>query len=407
MKKYRLGVLLHHPIHYHAPLMRELAKDPEIDLRVFFCFDHGVRRRRDPELGVEYTWDVPLLEGYAYEFLRNWSPWASTAPIKGVFNPGIWPAIRNGGFDAFWVHGYVSPTVWLGIAAAKAQGTAVFMRGESTLLYPRAAMVRAVKNLGLRSLFGAVDVFLTIGSRNAEFYRAHGVAENRMVLTPYCVDNESFFAARQADPEMGRCTRERLGIRPSDPVILFVGKLIERKRPADLLRAYESLVRAHPRATLVFVGDGAERNDLVAQAKERGLDRVHFVGFKNRSEMSAYYACADMFVLPSMHDPWGLVINEAMCFSLPVVAADLVGAVTDLVRNGENGFSFAAGDVEGLAECLRPLLADADLRRRMGARSEEIVRAWGYAECVAGVKTALRRAHGVRVPTLDAGTICG
>lgn len=397
MKKYKLGILLHHPIHYHAPLMRDIAKDPEIDLRVFFCFDHGVRRRRDPELGVEYEWDVPLLEGYEYEFLRNWSPWASTAPIKGVFNPGIWRTMRDGGFDAFLVHGYVSPTVWLAVASAKVQRTAVFLRGESTLLYPRSAAVLTMKRAALRVLFKKVDVFLTIGSRNAEFYRQYGVADERMVLTPYCVDNEFFFNAKRANPEMSSHTRKQLGIEPADPVILFVGKLIERKRPSDLIQAYKLLLEAHPRTTLVLVGDGAQHNDLVAEAKRQGLTRIHFVGFKNRTEIAAYYACADVFVLPSMHDPWGLVINEAMCFSLPIIASSLVGAVGDIVREGENGFSFPAGDVERLAGCLKRLLDDPGLRHRMGAKSEQIIRKWSYGECVEGVKIALQRAGGSRL----------
>jgi glycosyltransferase involved in cell wall biosynthesis len=378
--------------------MREIAKDPEIDLKVYFCFDHGVRRRRDPELGVAYTWDVPLLEGYEYKFLKNWSPWASTAPIRGVFNPGIWHTIRGGGFDAFLVHGYVSPTVWLAVASAKARGTAVFLRGESTLLYPRSKAMMTLKRVALSVLFKKVNIFLTVGSRNAEFYRAYGVEDERMVLTPYCVDNEFFFNARKADTEMGSRTRRELGIEPADPVILFVGKLIERKRPADLLRAYELILKTHPRATLMLVGDGTQYNDLVAETKRQELNRVHFVGFKNRTEIRSYYACADIFVLPSIHDPWGLVINEAMCFSLPIVASNLVGAVGDIVREGENGFSFPAGDVEKLAGCLKRLLDDSALRCRMGVRSEQIIRKWSYAECVAGVKMALQRTVGSRVP---------
>lgn len=401
--KYRLGVLLHHPIHYHAPLMRELAKDPEIDLRVFFCFDHGVRQSHDREFGTSYTWDIPLLEGYEHEFLRNWSPWPSTAPIKGVFNPGIWQAIRRGSFDAFLVHGYVSPTVWLAVATAKSHRTKVFLRGESTLLYPRSAAVLLVKRLALRVLFSAVDCFLTIGSQNARFYGAHGVPNEKMALTPYCVDNGSLFAAREADPGAGEGVREGLGIGSADPVILFVGKLIERKRPADLIRAYELILADHPRATLILVGDGAQRASLEAEVMRRGLDRVHFVGFKNRTEISEYYACADVFVMPSVHDPWGLVINEAMCFSLPIIASSLVGSVDDLVHEEENGFVFPAGNVERLAASLKRLVDDPDLRRRMGEKSKQIIARWGYTECVAGVKAALQRACGPQATARRSG----
>ena len=390
MTRYRLGVLLHHPIHYLAPLMREAARDAEIDLRVYYCYDHGVSERFDPELRVQYRWDIPLLDGYKHEFLKNWSPWNSTAPIKGVFNPGIWTAVRRERFDAFIVHGYVSPTVWLAILAAKSVGTRVFLRGESTLMYPRSAAVMQFKNTMLRGIFSLVDCFLTIGTRNAEFYRSFGIPDDRMVLTPYSVDNESFFAHRRRNPDEGQSLRRSLGIAPDDPVILFVGKLLDRKRPADLLDAYSQLVREFPRATLLFVGEGAQRAELEARVRERGLQRVYFAGFKNRGDILAYYAAGDMFVLPSIHETFGLVVNEAMCFALPVVVSDLVGSSADLVRP-ENGFVIPARDVSAIAGALRPLLADPATRRAMGAASEARIRRWSYVECVAGFKTALHR----------------
>lgn len=393
MRRYRLAVLLHHPIHYHAPLMRRLAADAELDVQVYFCFDHGVRQRRDGEFGVEYKWDIPLLDGYSHAFLPNWSPRRSTEPIIGVFNPGIWRRIRNGRFDAVIVHGYVSPTVWLAILAAWASGTPVLMRGESTLLYDRSAWIRLVKRVFLRAVFAAVDSFLYIGTRNREFYESFGIKSDRLAFVPYSVDNESFFRLQAEDTDLRARTRASLAIAEGEPVILFAGKLIERKRPMDLLQAYKAVVADHPEAHLVFVGEGADRPELEAFVRASGLTRVHFVGFQNRTKISAYYAGADVFVLPSRHDPWGLVVNEAMCFGLPVIATGVVGCTPDLISPGENGFVYQVGDVGTLTGYLRVLVADAPRRARMGRLSLDRIRRWSFAECVAGIKAAVRAAQ--------------
>ena len=393
MKPLRLAVLLHHPIHYHAPLMRELAADREIELQVYFCFDHGVRRRRDGEFGVEYSWDIPLLDGYRHAFLKNWSPRPSTAPITGVFNPGIWRELRRGRFDALLVHGYVSPTVWLAILAARSCGIPVLMRGESTLLYGRSPWIRVTKKVFLRALFANVDSFLCIGTRNREFYESFGVPGRRTALVPYSVDNESFFRVQREDQELRARTRQALAIPDDACAIVFVGKLITRKRPTDLLAAYENVAKDHRNAHLIFVGDGAQRGELEQYAASNGLDRVHFVGFQNRTQISRFYAAADVFVLPSQHDPWGLVVNEAMCFGLPVIATTLVGCTPDLISHGENGFVYDVGDIPTLASHLRTLLADRGRRLQMGQISRRRISRWGFAECVTGIKTAMRMAR--------------
>jgi glycosyltransferase involved in cell wall biosynthesis len=128
----------------------------------------------------------------------------------------------------------------------------------------------------------------------------------------------------------------------------------------------------------------------VAAAARYGLSRVVITGFVNQGEISRYYAAADVLVLPSSHEPWGLVLNEGMCFGLPVVASDAVGAAPDLVHSGENGFVYPAGDVSALADALRRLLADSAGRGRMGARSREIVAAFSYDTDVDGILRALR-----------------
>ena len=112
-----------------------------------------------------------------------------------------------------------------------------------------------------------------------------------------------------------------------------------------------------------------------------------------------YYAASDVFVLPSENETWGLAINEAMCAGLPIVASEEIGCVPDLVHNGVNGGTFVAKDVAGLANALRPILAEPDLRRRMGDASRDIVSRWSFTECRDGLRTALQSLGGVTMPT--------
>jgi glycosyltransferase involved in cell wall biosynthesis len=229
----------------------------------------------------------------------------------------------------------------------------------------------------LKKFFQRVAGFLVIGSHNAEFYQDFGVPKQKMCMTPYAVDNEYFM--READSLVAQRNeiRRRFEFPESLPLILFTGKLRDVKQPRALIEAYAQVVRKTPCA-LVFVGDGPLRADLEAYKQDHKLDHVYFVGFRNQSELPNFYATADVFVLPSKIEPWGLVINEAMCFGLPILTTDRVGAGKDLVQPGLNGFIFPADSVEALENYLTLVLSDSELRREMGIKSREIIRKWSY-----------------------------
>jgi len=117
---------------------------------------------------------------------------------------------------------------------------------------------------------------------------------------------------------------------------------------------------------------------------------VRFTGFQNQSDLPRFYDLCDVFVLPSLLEPWGLVVNELMCAGRAVIASDQVGAAYDLIRNGENGYVYPAGNVSALQEALGNILADPERCREMGAESRKIVANWSFAEDIAGIKQALR-----------------
>jgi glycosyltransferase involved in cell wall biosynthesis len=171
--------------------------------------------------------------------------------------------------------------------------------------------------------------------------------------------------------------------------VLFCAKLQRWKGPQDLLEAF---ARADvPNSYLVYAGDGPERSNLEGRATELGIaQRVRFLGFVNQSQLPAAYSAADLFVLPSLFEPFGLVVNEAMLCGLPVAVSDRVGAKFDLVLPGENGYVFPAGDVEALACILREILPDPEKRARMGAAARRRMETWSPREYADSVVRAVQ-----------------
>lgn len=393
MADIRLAYLVTHPIQYQAPLLRRLAREPGLALTVFFCSDFTTKKFLDPSFGRVIEWDVPLLEGYRHEFLRALGG-RERVSFWRPFNYGLGRSLKEGRFEVLWIHGYNRWFHWLAMWSAKRLGLKVLIRDEATLRSSRRSIGKRLLKTGFfMGLNRLADGFLAIGSLNREYYRHYGIPEEKIFWMPYAVDN-SFFQteARRAGARREEWRRE-LGLAPGRPVILFLGKLEPRKRPADLLAAYIHLTRKGAMAGppyLLFVGDGEQRQPLEELTREMQLEGVRFLGFKNQTELPAYYDLCDVLVLPSVHEPWGLVVNEAMNAGKAVIVSDQVGCGPDLVRNGENGYIFPAGEMAALAAALSKVLADPETCRRMGARSRAIISPWGFSEDLAGLRQALQ-----------------
>ena len=391
----RLAYLVTHPIQYQAPLLRRIAAEPGIDLTVFFCSDFSLRSYLDPSFGKIIAWDVPLTEGYRYKILpalgRNdrlsfWRP----------FNYGLARHLDRGNFDVLWVHGYNRWFHWLAMAGAKIRGLKVLVRDEATRLSaPRHKLKRLAKRVFFLMLRNLADGFLAIGRLNAEYYQSYGIGPDRIFPVPYAVDNAFFQQKARAASREREHLRSELGLEPGRPVILYVSKLSEVKRGVDLLEAYIRMSPdqvQEPTPYLLFIGEGDQRQILEARARATNWNSIKFLGFKNQTELPRYYDLCDVLVLPSVFEPWGLVINEVMNAGRAVVVSDQVGCAPDLVRGGENGEVFKAGDIAGLSLALHNLVSNRAKCRALGHKSLEIINKWSIEEDVAGLKKALAQA---------------
>ena len=368
--------------------MRQLGKHAKIKLSVFFMTDTGLQEKYVKGYGETIKWDIPLLEGYDSRFLPNLSPQANKDSFWSKFNPGIVNELRRGHFDALVLHGYSSPTEWLALLAAKFAHVPVFFRGEVVRRSPgKWFPPKWLKEVLLRSWCRRIDAALPINTAAKNFYEYYGVSADRMFWAPYAVDND-FWKAKAAELTPHRAElKKKLGLDANLPVILFVAHMRENKRPRDLIAAFEKIKTP---ASLLMIGAGPLYREVSEYCSQRGIENVHLPGAKNQTELPDFYSVADVFVLPSgPGEVSPLVVNEAMCFGLPIILSDAIPSAPDFVNDGGNGYVYPVGQIDELAAKIELILTDTELRRRMGEVSRKKIDEWNYDRSVGAVVRSL------------------
>src|SRR3984885_6823126 len=395
-KKVKVAYLVSHPIQYQAPLLRRISQEPDIELTVFFGSNFSVREYVDKGFGVKVKWDVPLIEGYRHEFLPSIWDKGRTGPTSQL-NYGIFSRLRgdegSAGFDVLWVHGYSTLNALQGMLVAKLLGIPVLLRAESRLSRTDGV---GLKSGAKRVFFGILKIFvdgvLPIGTLNAAYWQHYLGEYFPQFLMPYAVDNDYFQKqCREASSKRNDLLKQ-LNLDESRPIILFASKLQNRKRCGDLLEAYLKLSPGkglEPEPYLVIVGDGEERNALEQRAMESGFSSVRFCGFRNQSELPAFFNIATVFALPSLNEPWGLIVNEVMNAGKAVIVSDDVGCQPDLISDGVEGCVFPAGNIAALTDALRRVLGQRSTADIMGKRALERINQWNYEEDVRGLRRGI------------------
>ena len=234
----RLAIVLSHPVQYYSPWFRHLAARPELELKVFYLWDFGVKETRDRAFGNSFVWDIPLLDGYESEFVPNRSQDPGTHHFRGLDNPRAVEAVAAWKPDAVLLFGYAYQTHLRLILSRRLARVPFYFRGDSHDLC-RAAGWKSQASRLLRSLiFRRFKGFFAVGQANAGYFRNCGVSSDRIHHVPHCVDNGRFqAAAAQAEIDAAEWKRE-LDIPTGATVVLFAGKFEDVKRPLDLLTAF-------------------------------------------------------------------------------------------------------------------------------------------------------------------------
>lgn len=369
-----------HPIQYFAPLYRYMNKQGA-QVAAWYASgreDQGL----DKEFGLAIKWDIPLLEDYEYRFFGNnsWKP-SHANGFWGLINLSMIVALFRIPKSVLIVHGWHYFTHLAIIMLGRLNGHTVCVRNETPLCHEKlkSGWKQTLKRFGLKyMLFPRIDYFLYIGNQNRLFYQSYHIDDKRLVRCPYAVDNERFSDTCYDTAAI----KAKLGIPATDRIILYSGKYIPKKRPLDLLRAFEALNAAN--CWLVMVGEGELREQMEQYTVEHQLKQVILTGFVNQSVIAEYYAVCDVFVMCStLGETWGLSVNEAMNFDAPVIVSDLTGCSDDLVVEGSNGYVFKTGDVTELATKLRQVLVNGSLSWRKS--SKEVVADYSYSTILSNV----------------------
>lgn len=387
MRSRRVAIVTTHPIQYYAPWFRWMAGHAALDLRVFYLWQPEAGGGFDPGFRRQVEWDVPLLEGYAHEFVPNTAARPSSARLRGIQNPELENRLGRFRPEAALLLGYRYESL-LRLLFSRRRRFPLLLRGDSHRLSGfGGGLKKGARRLAIRAIFRRFAGFLYVGQANRAYLKMHGVPEERLFFSPHAIDNGRFSAAPEETRSAGMRWCEELGVPADDVLVLFAGKFEAKKRAHDLLRAFLALER--PDVSLLLVGAG--KLEGVLREAASGHPKVFFAPFQNQTLMPRTYAAADLFVLPSFgpEESWGLAINEALALGKPVVISDHVGCAADLVHPGENGWIYPAGDVAALTSTLKEALADRDRLKEYGAAGKGIVARYSYANATDGLLHAL------------------
>jgi len=386
MKK--IAILSSHPIQYFAPLYAHLSKNPNLDITVLYCSDFGTRNSYDHGFKQEFSWDIDLLSGYKYEYIGKKYHLREPKGFFSLICPSIIGLLYRNKYDAIWIHGHNYLVNILAIIFSKIFGIKVLMRCETHLQLSRKKFKRAIRPFILGPLYRLCNAFLAIGTNNQKFYLSLGIKESKIFITPYTTDNSRFIDSTAKERLNKNYLLENIGIKNNYPNILFISKLQKRKNPDLLIRA-ASLIDSNLKFNLIIAGSGEMLEECVSLANSLKLSNVFFPGFINQKKVPSFFAIADIFVLLSHSEPWGLVINEAMSASLPIVASEEIGAVADLVDR-ENGFQISrANELNETVMALEALLRNSELRNKMGQSSLSKIQSWNFSATESGFLKAL------------------
>jgi glycosyltransferase involved in cell wall biosynthesis len=379
----RFRVLLLHNIMapYRFPLFRAIAGHPDIDLTVWFMSRSAKNRRwaaSQQELGFKYE-VLPSVE------LNYRSQDLFTYIVNYTFP---WRYARHP-FDVLISAGWLDFACQAGFFISKLLGRKFVLWSESTAYEP--SLQRTLAAPLVKTMVRGTDACVSVGTRSKEYLHALG-ASSQKIFTAYSTVDVELFQRVSATARAHRIEhRAALGIRRRH-VLLYCGQFIERKGLRYLLKAFALIKCEYEDVALVMVGYGPEHSRLLEEVTRLGLSDVHLLGHVEVADMPKMYALADVFVLPSTEETWGLVVNEAMACGLPLIVTDRVGSSVDLLRDGENGYLVPVADPASIADRTLRLLKDPQLVARMSECSKQRIKQFTPEHAAEGFLEAVRHA---------------
>jgi glycosyltransferase involved in cell wall biosynthesis len=349
-----LAVIETHPIQYRAPVYRLLQQKYRIPVSVIYGSDFSVAGYYDKEFRSEFAWDTDLLSGYDHTFLSRVADGGGRT-YETVSARGLANTLRNLDPGAILIPGYSPRFHQWALLNAWISRLPIFFRGEtSDRPQTTGAVELGLRDLLLPRLYQRCSKLLYIGQRSREHFKNYGCSDQKLIFSPYCIDDASFQVDEDARAGLRSKARTMLELGTDDTVLLFSGKLSNRKGPDLLVEAVRALPpKQRENTVILFLGNGDLLPVLEAAAALDPQVKVRFPGFQNQKHLSSYYHASDLLVLPSRRlETWGLVVNEALHHGLPCVISESVGCGPDLIIPGVTGELFENDSVQSLTAAL-------------------------------------------------------
>jgi glycosyltransferase involved in cell wall biosynthesis len=359
--------IISHPIQYYVPLLQGLSNNDELDIVVLYTWGENSISKFDPGFNRVVEWDMPLLEGYKYEFLTNISADPGTHHFNGINNPDIINRIYELKPDKLVVFGWSFKSHLKVLKTFKGK-IPIYFRGDSHLLNESNFIKNILRRIYLTWIYKHIDFAIAVGTRNKMYYKRMGLKDNQILFAPHAIDDNRFLDDIEID--------KSIPFPANNVKFIYVGKFEYRKDLETLIQA--KLLLKDLSCSLILVGNGPDILSLKEMA--RADKNIHFIDFVNQSKIPSIYKMADVFVLPSISETWGLGINEAMNAGLAIIASDKVGSAIDLVRN--NGYIFTNRDVKDLSDKMKHLIENRDLLNDFKKTSLRSIKEWSLTKLI-------------------------
>lgn len=364
----RLLIIANEPSPYMTDLHNALAERLGWSLKVYY----PMRKDEGPQSGHDYR----IFPARHYDFVVNGS-----RGFAGQLR-GWWETSRLilGRPDAVVVNGY-SSLVHIGalLLCFAARVPFLFFGDYFNVAPPRNPVARWSRRALRFLVFQKSSAVLMCGKMGVRSAVDSGCPAEKVLDFPYAVSEARLRnLSQQFEKVQGETARQ--GWPEGVPLVLFSGRMIQRKGLGTLLAALENLKKQGIRFFLLIEGSGPLRQHYEAETRRMGLSvDCAFLGFCQMDRHAWLLSQADLVAVPSLSDPWGLAVPEAMLMGRAVVASDVVGSAVDRIIDDENGLLFPARDMASLAVALRRLLSNAELRKRLGQAAQRTAQAHGPA----------------------------
>jgi len=333
--KYRLAIVVSHPIQYYSPLFRELAK--EINLKVFYCFNPSSDQQGKDGFGISFKWDVDLLSGYEYEFLENFSKRPSSSIRSGCDTPEVGVNLDLFNPTHIVTFGWHLKSYQQVLSYCRRKSIPIAVRGDSKIDNTDGSIRGIIKRLYYPIFLKQYDAFLSVGTENKRYLMKYGVSSSNIIFSPHAVDQQFWKGVKQAHNKFS---------------FIWVAKFIPLKRPFDVIDAFLQLHEENPDIELKMIGSGPLLEASIKRAA--ACKEIIFLGFKNQIDLRNEYLKSDVLILSSDSETWGLVVNEAFAVGLKAIVSSEVGCSVDLIKPN-TGLMYSVGNVTELLESMKKI----------------------------------------------------